>query len=134
MLSFKKYCFYTNLDFSEQSEADLITKLSSKEPPGNQPNKRTMQPCNKKRDKIPEYNRTSSRYVRKCHYTGTYNVNNWFQTSQMKKTVKLKDRLTQIEKSISENKSTGITLDNDENEAKSFFDALGIRRIYPSHM
>ena len=110
----------------------MITLSSSEEPPANKTVKRAYR---KKSDKISENNVPMlSKSVRKCRYTGTYSAKNWNNPTQMKKTIKLKDRLAEIEKLISQNKDTGIILDYDENEAKLFFDALGIRRICPSHM
>ncbi|CAG9802999.1 unnamed protein product [Chironomus riparius] len=116
----------------ELSIANVITLSSSEEPPANKTVKRSY---HKKNDKIVENNRaTITKSVRKCRYTGTYSAKNWNKQPQIIKTVKLKDRLAEIEKLISQNKDTGIILDYDENEAKKFFEALGIRRICPSHM
>jgi hypothetical protein len=118
------------------SIANVITLSSSEEPP----NKTVKRAYRKKNDNTSEYNETtiskseSPKSVRKCRYTGTYSAKNWIKPPQIKKTIKLKDRLAEIEKLISQNKDTGIILDYDENEAKQFFEALGIRRICPSHM
>jgi len=123
----------TFLDVSERTEGDLsnaniITVSSSEDPPVDLTNQKVKQKNSKKQ----VVSRPPSQ--RKCRYTGTYKAKDWNRPAQMTKNVKLRDRLAELEKLISENKDTGILLDYDEEEAQKFFEALGIRRICSSQM
>lgn len=126
------------MDVSERTEGDLsnaniITVSSSEDPPVDQTNQKVEQKSSKKQAKsLQAPSRPPSQ--RKCRYTGTYKAKDWNRPSQMTKNVKLRDRLAELEKLISENKDTGILLDYDEEEAQKFFAALGIRRICSSQM
>ena len=112
------------MSISSSEEPEKMLESSS------QANKPAKEPRRKKVQTAEIINQNPTRSLRKCRYTGTYSAKNWDkQPQQIHKNVKLRDRLIELEKLISQNKDTGISLDYDENEAKVFFEALGIRRI-----
>lgn len=116
------------------SKANIITISSSEDSPIDLTNKRVKKGNSQKQAKSFEIHSSRAPSLRKCRYTGTYKAKDWNRPTQMTKNVKLRDRLTELEKLISENKDTGILLDYDEEEAQKFFEALGIRRICSSQM